>query len=138
VPVERWSRRATNVFIGAYVVLQVALPLSYYLGLRPRTDERFAWRMFSTVRLDRCEVGLSETIRDDVSNSPHPIPLPATLQVGWLTQLTRKQPHVVDRFLAYTCKDDHVIEAKLVWRCVAHDGTREPPDTAFRLCRSSP
>jgi hypothetical protein len=46
-----------NLFIVGWVGLQVALPLSYYLG-DDRFDERFAWRMFSPVRLSECRVKL--------------------------------------------------------------------------------
>ncbi len=41
-------------FILAMVASQLLLPLHYYLVRRDKHDERFAWRMFSPMRMTRC------------------------------------------------------------------------------------
>src|SRR4026209_2351399 len=41
-------------FILAFVAIQLALPLQYYLARADRHDERFAWRMFSPMRMIDC------------------------------------------------------------------------------------
>jgi hypothetical protein len=118
--------------------VQVAAPIGYYLGWRSPADERFAWRMFSAVRLDRCEATVTQTIRDGASTRARPLPLQQALQRGWLVQLTRGQPRVVDRVLARACQDEGAIAATLVRRCRAADGTEAPPEEIVRACPPPP
>jgi hypothetical protein len=132
------SRRRTDAFIAAYLVAQLALPLGYYLGLRPPADERFAWRMFSAVRLDRCDATLTETVRDGSSRSSRPFPLERALQLGWRVQLGRGQPRVVDAALARACEDEGAVAATLVRRCRAADGAEAPPEEVTRACPPRP
>ena len=42
-------------FILAFLAIQLALPLRYYIAHRDPHDERFAWRMFSPMRMAKCE-----------------------------------------------------------------------------------
>src|SRR5690242_15394556 len=44
------NRLWSNVFIALFLAYQLAMPLRYYLGGRGY-DERFSWRMFSTLRM---------------------------------------------------------------------------------------
>lgn len=41
-------------FILLFVTAQLLLPLTYYVARRDPHDERFAWRMFSPMRMARC------------------------------------------------------------------------------------
>jgi hypothetical protein len=41
-------------FILVFVLSQLLLPLHYYVGRRDPHDERFAWRMFSPMRMAQC------------------------------------------------------------------------------------
>ena len=41
-------------FILVFVATQLLLPLHYYVGRRDPHDERFAWRMFSPMRMAQC------------------------------------------------------------------------------------
>ena len=50
-------------FILVFVLSQLLLPLHYYVGRRDPHDERFAWRMFSPMRMTgssegRCYISL--------------------------------------------------------------------------------
>jgi hypothetical protein len=130
-------RRAADLYILAYLVVQVALPLAYYAGLRARTDERFAWRMFSAVRLDPCEVDVSEKVRIDGSATTRKVPIHQVLQEGWVQELRRGQPRVVDRLLSRVCEDAGIEEVTFSRRCRATDGTAEPPDEIVRPCGAS-
>jgi hypothetical protein len=47
-----------------FVVSQPLLPLHYCMANRDDHDERFAWRMFSPMRMTRCEVNKSQGPRD--------------------------------------------------------------------------
>ena len=40
--------------IALFVIAQLLLPLHYYLARKDPHDERFAWRMFSPMRMARC------------------------------------------------------------------------------------
>ena len=129
-------RRTADLCIVGYLAIQVALPLAYYAGLRAPTDERFAWRMFSAVRLDRCEVEVSEKAR--ASGTPRTLPLQQIVQEAWIHELERGQPRVVDRFLRRACEDARVEEVTFSRRCHAADGTAEPPDEIVRACGVTP
>jgi hypothetical protein len=48
--VRTWRGR----FIVGFLLAQLLLPLHYYLGHRDPHDERFAWRMFSPIRMVQC------------------------------------------------------------------------------------
>ena len=41
-------------FILGFIALQLLLPLHYYVARRDPHDERFAWRMFSPMRMAHC------------------------------------------------------------------------------------
>jgi len=41
-------------FIIVFVLAQLVLPLRYYVAHRDPHDERFAWRMFSPMRMAQC------------------------------------------------------------------------------------
>ena len=46
-------------FIVAFVAVQLLLPLDYYVVRHDPHDERFAWRMFSPMRMTRCQTRFS-------------------------------------------------------------------------------
>jgi hypothetical protein len=48
--------RTLKFFICAYIAAQLIAPLWYYAGSGDKNDERFAWRMFSSVRMIECRV----------------------------------------------------------------------------------
>ena len=53
----RAPRRA-DAFIGVWLAAQLALPLHYYALREDPRDERFAWRMFSSLVEQPCQVEL--------------------------------------------------------------------------------
>ena len=48
--VSSWRGR----FIVVFVLVQLLVPLHYYIRHRDKHDERFAWRMFSPIRMVSC------------------------------------------------------------------------------------
>ena len=90
---------ARDVLIAAVVLINIALPASYYIGRSDsplaRYDERFAWRMFSPVRMARCQVELYD--------GAERIQLQRELHVVWINLLKRARPSVVDRVLDKFC-----------------------------------
>lgn len=100
------SRTARQVLVDAtivgWIVFQVAAPLSWYLSDRGG-DERFAWRMFSTNHLAKCEVSveeLHETARGTERRSPR---LDTVIPATWVGSLTRGRPRDIDRLLQTRC-----------------------------------
>ena len=55
------GRRWFGVFAGLFLLFQFAMPLAYYFGDQAY-DERFSWRMFSPVHLERCSIDVVEQV----------------------------------------------------------------------------
>lgn len=123
------GRRAANVFIALFLLYQVLMPLSYYLG-DGGYDERFSWRMFSTLRLHRCNVGVQEEAGGDVRQ----VALGQALQVAWVNMLKRHRIDVVEKFLHARCAEEGVSEVRYVRRCTDTDGTQLPPQRLTLDC----
>jgi hypothetical protein len=79
-----------KVPIAVYILLAIflLLPLRYYLSSDNR-DERFAWRMFSPVRIQRCEA----TFFHGESNKP--IPTARRFHNAWLGLARRGRRNIV-------------------------------------------
>ena len=83
--------------ILAVVAIQLALPLHYYLSpRRDPHDERFAWRMFSPIRMARCE---PRFYRDDA-----PIDLASQFHEAWLGLASRGRFDVIEAMAASLCE----------------------------------
>ncbi|MDQ3036891.1 MAG: hypothetical protein M3Y87_31145 [Myxococcota bacterium] len=102
-PGGRW-RTGLPIAGTIWVVLMLAIPLRYYAG-DDRYDERFAWRMFSAVRVQSCRVGVTE----ESEAGARPVALMEVLPAPWAALLERNRPAVVEAFLR--------------WRCEARDAT---------------
>nr|HEX4318568.1 hypothetical protein [Kofleriaceae bacterium] len=81
--------------IAAVIALQVWLPLRYYLGTRDPHDERFAWRMFSPMRMARC--------RTTFADRGAPIALGGEFHEAWLELAQRGRFAVVEAMGAELC-----------------------------------
>lgn len=125
------ARRVANVFIALFLAYQIVTPLSYYLSERVY-DERFGWRMFSTVRLQQCE--LSVQVADAKDGVPRAVGLGATLHIAWINLLKRGWPRVIERFLTDRCASDGVAEVRLERRCRTPDGTELAPERFALAC----
>jgi hypothetical protein len=122
---DRRRRRLTNVFIGAFLAFQVAVPLRYYLGDRDY-DERFSWRMFSTLRLRDCDVRVSEMVREGDVSREQPVAIERDVQVAWVRLLERMRRTVVDKYLQRRCEREHVERVEYVLTCKDTDGQALP------------
>lgn len=96
------STRYAQVFVLAFVAFQIAMPLSYYLG-EQREDERFAWRMFSVVRMTPCRGAAFEV---DQQGKRQAINLTGAVHVAWIALLQRNRHRVVERFMARRCDQE--------------------------------
>lgn len=128
------QRRVENLIICAVLAFEILVPLSYYLGARGY-DERFSWRMFSTLRLRDCKVHVTETPRD--GGGPRDVAIEKDVHVAWLRLLERVRTDVVDRYLRRRCDLGAVDEVEYVSTCRDTDGTTLPPVRRTQRCSDS-
>lgn len=125
---RRRQRLFGNLVIVGFLGWQLLFPLRYYLGDDP-FDERFAWRMFSPVRLVSCDVRLLDA-------DHRPINLSQGVHVVWVNLLKRARLQVLDAVADRLCADA-VAEGR-----PAHmyaEITCPPPDGPTRgICRQGP
>jgi hypothetical protein len=107
-----WSRRHGR-WIAAYLVVQLAVPAAYYVRRDPH-DERFSWRMFSTMRMVRCE--------PELRVNGHPVMLSAQFHEAWIELARRGRFGVIETMAQHLCHrhpGDQVIPSL---RCTYLDG----------------
>lgn len=131
---ERPLHAARNAFIVLFLLVQVLLPLRYYVR-DDLFDERFAWRMFSPIRVTDCTVGWTEG-RD---GGEEPLDLDALLPQPWIGLMRRARMDVVEGFGRHRCALLRAEAEAPVLRvdvaCSHPDGAvRHPIDPAENLC----
>lgn len=122
-------------WLWGLVALQVAIPASYYLVRVDRDDERFAWRMFSSQRVERCRVAARESVSVPASRGQlaatteraRDVDVKRALHASWQRSLERGRSSVVEHFLASRCRQNEVRSALLDRRCMAASGELLPP-----------
>ncbi len=123
------------LFICAvFLALQVAIPLSYYLR-DDRYDERFAWRMFSSVRLERCRTDVHERLDMDARFPERRVALNETLHRAWINTIERNRRPVIEAFLKHRCERPEVAAVTLTNTCVAAPGASPTHQKYARNCR---
>ena len=127
-----------SVLITGFLLLQVLIPLRYYL-MGGGDDERFSWRMFSTTRLDRCKVRLYTVDTEAGTRRRRRVQdLREDLQAAWIHMLKRNRPLVVERYLARRCEGDGTAapqEVEFVRDCRRADGVRRTRQRITMRCR---
>lgn len=133
-PVGTSRRPLRTAFIAALLLLQIALPLSYYLG-EGGDDERFSWRMFSTTRVHRCRVDVLETFGARPPQSTRAVQPEKDVQAAWISMLRRNRPAVVERYLERRCALSDAARTLYRRRCVRSDGVQLPTQEVGLDCR---
>lgn len=118
----------TLVFIHVFVAIQIALPLHYYFLREDENDERFAWRMFSTNRMIRCQsafVADGERIR-----------LLDHFHEAWPRLVRRARLHVIERMALKLCDEEPDRDVRVYLKCRELGGeTTTLADGDWNLCR---
>jgi len=117
-----------SVGLWLLVALQLLIPASYYLLRDDRDDERFAWRMFSSVRLTHCHVLAFD---GKTAQERAPVALAKSLHASWLRSLERGRKHVIEHFLASRCAEPQVHYSQLERACTSPSG-RPLPEARYR------
>jgi hypothetical protein len=127
-PLDRPSARtwllAARIGAAAWLAFLVLVPLRYYvLPDHDPYDERFAWRMFSAVRVQRCEVVVDETLLGE----PRPVRLTSSLPMPWIALVERNRPAVQRGLLDFRCAGETEPSAvEIRSSCVEASGERAP------------
>jgi hypothetical protein len=103
--VASWRGR----FIVAFVAVQLLLPLHYYVARKDPHDERFAWRMFSPMRMTRC------TPTFLVDGKPHRAS--GTFHEVWLELAARGRFSVIEAMGAKLCATYPGAEVRVSLQC---------------------
>ncbi len=85
-------------FILVFFVVQALLPLHYYVAHRDPHDERFAWRMFSPMRMTRC----STQFKVD----GQPVALGTKFHEAWVEIAGRGRFVVLEDMAERLCRDN--------------------------------
>lgn len=92
---RRWR---DHLIVLLFLSLQLGVPISYYLG-DDVYDERFAWRMFSPIRMVKCDVRFSET--PDITQA---IRLDREIGETWINWMRRGHHRVIDGYARFHCQ----------------------------------
>ncbi len=130
VPMGRRRQLFRRVLFG-FLAFQLIVPLTYYLRADPY-DERFAWRMFSAVRLHSCRPSATEV----ADGGERQVDMPAVIHQAWINTMARNREDVIRAFLAKRCEEEDVQEATLTNVCVTASGTRLAPQIYRRDCEN--
>lgn len=121
--------RRTSIFIGCFLAIQLALPLSYYTCRQDKFDERFAWRMFSPTRFTHCAV------RFTVNGKPEN--LHQTFHEAWVNLAKRARRDVLESMAKRLCSDNKDADVRLLMSCRALNGKRSRPfGGAWNFCET--
>jgi len=115
------ARRRTGAFIGAFVLLQFLIPLSY-LTREDAGDERFTWRSFTGSEAPSCET--SATL-ERAEGQREAISIEKLIHRDWLDYVGRNRRSVVNAFLQMQCEAEGVLQVELVNHCDDERGIRE-------------
>ncbi len=112
-------RALLGTWQGRVIVLvtlsQLLLPLHYYVARRDPHDERFAWRMFSPMRMARC------TPRFVVDGKP--FPLGSEFHEAWIEIASRGRFEVIEQMGAKLCAVQPARSVRVVLDCTYVDRT---------------
>lgn len=85
-------------FIALFIAVQMIAPLTYYVARRDPHDERFAWRMFSPMRMTRCST--------EITVGGEHVDLGAKFHEAWLELASRGRYVVLEAMAAKLCKEN--------------------------------
>lgn len=128
---EKRAKLRTDLLIGAALIFQLVVPATYYLRDEPY-DERFAWRMFSAIRVQGCEVQVLERRGE----SEVQVNLPQEIHTAWITNLERNRRDVALALLRRRCEEEAVTAVRIVTSCVGADEQPREPIEIRRDCAS--
>jgi len=128
------ARLFANIFIALFVAYQLGMPLRYYMGGRG-LDERFSWRMFSSIRMLDCLVEVEEHVGAPGDTTRREVNLKKEVQVAWIGLLERGRGLVIEKLLSRRCDQEGVVQVDYHLSCKAPDGAKWPDLDRHMACR---
>ena len=131
---EGRTRAGARLMIALFIGLQIIVPLQYYASNDPY-DERFSWRMFSAVRITRCQPTARErptanaplrTVRLSGGRDRSGRPVYGVIHSAWQTLIRRNRVAVIEAYLSHRCEDALVAEVSIENQCVDVGGRPLP------------
>lgn len=114
-PAQKWIALGA----AAFLIVQALIPLRYYLS-QPTSDERFAWRMFSTTVRKDCHATLYQTIEFDGRQVEEQVP--PIMLAPWQTMLNRNRPAAVEKIMKACCLATGVVSVRFRLECGTKGG----------------
>ena len=107
------KRTYANAFIAIVLVFHVVLPLRYYVG-GSGNDERFSWRMFSTLQLELATSNVDVAVTEKTTNSkPRVVDVQRVLPEPWIEFLRRGHPVVTDAYVLHRQQDHAASDVRI-------------------------
>lgn len=133
------ARYIINLFIITFLIFQIILPASYYFGIRKNIyDERFSWRMFSSNKLQLCNIEIKEhLVNSDGKSTKRESEIKNKLDEIWLEILTHNVTEVAHKLLRKHCNTNPwITEVSFKRRCRTASGKFFDPDKIILNCVS--
>lgn len=111
----------------AFVAVQLLLPLQYYCGRQDKHDERFAWRMFSPMRMTTCNPVFTR--------NGQPIVLGNRYHEAWGTLAKRGRQVVLDAMAKDLCQPG--ADVRLTMTCSYLNATERVTAGDRNLCEAA-
>ena len=122
-----------NIAVTAFLLSQVWIPVTYYLGDEP-TSERYAWRMFSSVDLSTWETHVTALVEENGQLVERSVPLSAMLQESHIKGIEQAQLDMVEPLLRQLLREPGVKEVRFTAQATAPSGKKmEPLRYSMRL-----
>ena len=118
------TRWLVSGLIGIVIAIQLALPLKYYFD-SDQTDERFAWRMFSSsfMRHKRCSNVMFEQVNSD-DQTVRRVPIETLIPKIWRHSFGRFQRPILDKLLHWRCDQGGILRIRYGRVCPQIDGNQ--------------
>lgn len=113
--VATWRGR----FILAFLVAQLLIPLHYYVLRKDPHDERFAWRMFSPMRMAKC--------RASFVVDGQPVSVGSEFHEAWSEMVERGRMSVIEEMAHRLCRKRPGTPVNVTLQCTYFDR----PDATF-------
>jgi len=123
--------RRTSIAIHLILALLIGAPLHYYCGNEDMRDERFAWRMFSPTRIEKC--GTQFLLGEDRK----PYRASQMFHTAWVGLAQRGRQQVIEAMGHRICEKNPEQELHIRVQCETRPGSSaSKPGTLFDPNRS--
>jgi hypothetical protein len=126
------TRKKTAVWISIhlFIALQMTVPLHYYVARSDKNDERFAWRMFSPVRMLRCAPSFS------VGEPGTPVGnLSSIFHEAWIRLAQRGRLGVVTAMAKELCERNPEEPVRVKLTCTTVSGETKNLGGGWNVCQ---